>query len=46
LRQQFQDHTHEALNAEPDISIDEERATPRNGKKFSPADLFGDDYQI
>jgi serine O-acetyltransferase len=45
LRQRFQEHTHEALNAEPDISIDEERAVG-NGKKFSPADLFGDDYQI
>jgi serine O-acetyltransferase len=45
LRERFQEHSHEALGIEPDLSIDEE-SHPSNGKKFSPTDLFGDDYQI
>lgn len=46
LRQRFQEHSHEALGVEPDLSIDEESQASGDGKKFSPADLFGDDYQI
>jgi serine O-acetyltransferase len=45
LRQRFQEHSHEALGAEPDLSIDEERPVGAR-KQFSPAELFGDDYQI
>jgi serine O-acetyltransferase len=44
LREKFQEHSHESLGAEPDLSIDEESPTDR--KAFSPAELFGDDYQI
>jgi serine O-acetyltransferase len=44
LREKFQEHSHESLGTEPDLSIDQESS---NGKKqFSPAELFGDDYQI
>lgn len=42
LREKFQQHSHEALGAEPDISIDGEAATP----KLSPEELFLEDYQI
>ncbi len=41
LREKFQEHSHEALGAEPNLSIDEE--TPA---KILPADLFVEDYQI
>ncbi len=41
LRERFQEHTHEALGAEPDLTIDEESATPR----LSPEQLFAEDYQ-
>jgi serine O-acetyltransferase len=40
LREQFQRHSHEALGAEPDVSIDEEKSTPN----ISPQELFQDDY--
>jgi serine O-acetyltransferase len=39
LRQKFQEHSHEALGAEPDIRIDEESTS-----KISPDELFADDY--
>ncbi len=42
LREKFQEHSHEALGAEPDFSIDEEKPTT----KISPHELFQDDYQI
>lgn len=42
LRERFQQHSHEALGAEPTLTIDEETATPR----ISPGELFQDDYQI
>jgi serine O-acetyltransferase len=42
LREKFQQHSHGALGAEPDTSIDGESATP----KISPQELFQDDYQI
>ena len=42
LREKFQQHSHEALGAEPNLSIDEERSTPN----ISPQELFQDDYQI
>jgi serine O-acetyltransferase len=42
LREKFQEHSHEALGAEPDISIDEESAPAR----ISPQELFPEDYQI
>jgi serine O-acetyltransferase len=42
LREKFQEHSHEALGAEPDLSIDEEKREP----KLSPQELFQDDYQI
>ncbi len=40
LRAKFQEHTHEALGAEPDLSIDEESVSER----LSPEKLFADDY--
>ncbi len=40
LREKFQEHTHETLGAEPDLSIDEESAKGR----ISPDQLFADDY--
>jgi serine O-acetyltransferase len=46
LREKFQEHTHETLGVEPDLSLDEEKPPSAEGKRFSPADLFGDDYQI
>ena len=42
LREKFQRHSHEALGAEPNLTIDEEASTPN----ISPQDLFQDDYQI
>jgi len=42
LREKFQEHSHEALGAEPNLTIDEESSTPN----ISPQDLFQDDYQI
>jgi serine O-acetyltransferase len=41
LREKFQGHTHQALGAEPDLSIDE----GSGAKPTSPDDLFSDDYQ-
>jgi serine O-acetyltransferase len=41
LREKFQEHSHEALGAEPDMSIDEESA-----ERVPPQELFPDDYQI
>ncbi len=40
LRAKFQEHTHEALGAEPDLSIDEESVSER----LAPEKLFADDY--
>jgi serine O-acetyltransferase len=40
LRERFQHHSHEALGAEPDLSMDEERSTPN----LSAQELFQDDY--
>jgi serine O-acetyltransferase len=42
LRQKFQHHSHESLDAEPTAMIDEEGSTPN----ISPQELFQDDYQI
>jgi serine O-acetyltransferase len=42
LRQKFQHHSHEAVGAEPDLTIDEETTT----RNISPEELFQDDYQI
>jgi serine O-acetyltransferase len=42
LREKLQEHTHESLGAEPDLSIDEETKPDRT----LPQDLFLDDYQI
>src|SRR5271167_182821 len=42
LREKFQQHSHEALGAEPDLRIDE--GTP--AANISPQELFQDDYQI
>jgi serine O-acetyltransferase len=42
LRECFQDHTHQQLGAEPDITIDGESAH----KRIPPDDLFAEDYQI
>jgi serine O-acetyltransferase len=42
LREKFQHHSHEALGAEPDLSLDDGTATPN----ISPQELFQDDYQI
>ena len=41
LREKFQQHKHEALGAEPDVTIDEGATT-----NISPQELFQDDYQI
>src|SRR5579871_5943852 len=43
LREKFQQHSHEALGAEPEISIDGETPPTTN---ISPQELFLDDYQI
>jgi serine O-acetyltransferase len=42
LREKLQQHSHEALGAEPDFSIDEEKSA----HPISPQELFFDDYQI
>jgi serine O-acetyltransferase len=42
LREKFQQHSHEALGAEPNLAIDE-GGSPQN---ISPQNLFHDDYQI
>jgi serine O-acetyltransferase len=42
LREKFQEHSHEALGAEPNLTIDDGAATPN----ISPQELFQDDYQI
>jgi serine O-acetyltransferase len=42
LREKFQQHSHQALGAEPDVTIDEGTPAPN----ISPQDLFQDDYQI
>jgi serine O-acetyltransferase len=42
LRERFQQHKHESLGAEPNLTIDEGVSTPN----ISPQDLFQDDYQI
>src|SRR5271156_6353521 len=42
LREKFQQHSHQALGAEPDLAIDEPTTTPN----ISPQELFQDDYQI
>ncbi len=42
LREKFQEHSHEALGAEPNLTIDEGGSTPN----ISPQELFQDDYQI
>ncbi|MGA3349974.1 MAG: serine O-acetyltransferase [Candidatus Sulfotelmatobacter sp.] len=42
LRDQFQQHTHEALGAEPIAKIEEAASTPN----ISPEELFQEDYQI
>jgi serine O-acetyltransferase len=41
LREQFQRHSHEALGAEPDVTIDEGATSAPN---ISPQELFQDDY--
>ena len=41
LREKFQEHSHEALGAEPNLTIDEGGSTPN----ISPQELFQDDYQ-
>jgi serine O-acetyltransferase len=42
IREKLQEHTHESLGAEPDLSIDEETKPART----LPQELFLDDYQI
>jgi len=42
LREKFQSHSHEALGAEPNLTIDPAPLTPN----LSPGELFQDDYQI
>src|SRR5271163_2271243 len=42
LREKFQQHSHDALGAEPDLRIDEGTTAPN----ISPQELFQDDYQI
>jgi serine O-acetyltransferase len=44
LREKFQEHSHEALGAEPDLTIDEEIQLSQN--KIVPEKLFVEDYQI
>ena len=40
LRERFQEHSHEALGAEPDLTIDDESAVPH----LVPEQLFAEDY--
>ena len=44
LREKFQEHSHETLGAEPDLTIDEEIQLSQN--KIVPEELFIEDYQI
>jgi serine O-acetyltransferase len=44
LREKFQEHSHESLGAEPDLSIDGEGPTAKD--KIIPEQLFAEDYQI
>jgi serine O-acetyltransferase len=44
LREKFQEHSHEALGVEPDLSIDEERKEATNGEKAAARKFFADDY--
>ncbi len=44
LRAKFQEHSHETLGAEPDLSIDEE--TQPKIENILPEELFFEDYQI
>ena len=44
LREKFQEHSHESLGAEPDLSLDEESQAPRNGEKAAARKFFADDY--
>ena len=44
LRERFQEHSHEALGAEPDLTFDEERQPSKNGENAAARKLFGDDY--
>jgi len=41
LRERFQEHSHESLGAEPDLTIDEDSTSPH----LVPEQLFPDDYQ-
>jgi serine O-acetyltransferase len=41
LREKFQQHSHEVLGAEPNVSFDEESSNAN----ISPQELFQDDYQ-
>jgi serine O-acetyltransferase len=41
LREKFQKHSHEALDAEPNLTIDE-----GGPERISPSELFVEDYQI
>ncbi len=40
LREKFQEHTHETLGAEPDLTLDDEQPT----SNISPEQLFAEDY--
>src|SRR5215831_8454543 len=42
LRQRFQEHSHEALGAEPDLSIDQPHAASTNGKQALAREYFPD----
>jgi serine O-acetyltransferase len=42
LREKFQEHSHAALGAEPNVALDEETSTAN----ISPQELFYEDYQI
>jgi len=44
LREKFQEHSHEALGAEPDLTIDEENGLSH--PRIVPSELFVEDYQI
>ena len=41
LREKFQEHSHEALGTEPELTIDDETVSPY----ISPEQLFAEDYQ-
>jgi hypothetical protein len=44
LREKYQEHSHEALGAEPDLTFDEENGFSQ--RKIVPEELFVEDYQI